>query len=132
MSLMSACPAARARASFDASNLIVPMTVPCNTSTASITAKFTVRDPGDGSALGKPPVVTNTTATTDRCGLTRAFTASVSDPDDDAGAVRWKVDGVLMAPGTNSMSVTGTHTLEAVVRDSRGATTTAKREVTCW
>ena len=107
------------------------MTVPCNTSTASITARLTARDPGNGTALGKPPVVTNTTATTGDCGRDRALTASVSDPDADAGPVRWKVDGVLMAPGTSSMIVTGTHTLEAVVRDSRGATTTARRQVTC-
>ncbi len=113
---------------FDAGNLIVSIAVPCNTSTASITARLTV-DSGD--ALGEPPAVTNTTATTGTCGLRRALTASVSDPDADAGAVQWRVDGVLLAPGTTFMIVTGGHTLEAIVRDSRGATTTARKEITC-
>ena len=116
---------------FNASNLTVTMTVPCNTSTASITARVTARDPGNGSALGKPPVVTNTTSATGTCGAARALTATVSDPNGDAGPVRWKVDGVLLAPGTSTMVVTGMHTLEAVVRDDRGATTTGKKVVSC-
>ena len=117
--------------SFNASNLTVTMTVPCNNSTANITARLTARDPGNGSAIGKPPVVTNTTATTGTCGGARALTATVSDPNGDAGPVRWRVDGVLMAPGTSTILVTGSHTLEAVVRDSRGAMTTAKKVVSC-
>lgn len=116
---------------FNASNLLVTMTVPCNSGTASITARLTARDPGNGSALGKPPVVTNTTSATGTCGAPRALTATVSDPNGDAGPVRWKVDGVLLAPGTSTMVVTGSHTLEAVVRDARGATTTAKKVVSC-
>lgn len=110
---------------------MVTMTVPCNTSTATITARITARDPGNGSALGKPPVVTNTTSATGVCGAPRALTATVSDPNGDAGAVRWKVDGVLLAPGTSTMVVTTSHTLEAVVRDGRGATTTGKKVISC-
>ncbi len=118
--------------SFDASNLMVSMTVPCNASTSSVSALLTARDSGDGSALGRPPAVTNTTATTDRCGRSRVLTAAVFDPNADAGPVRWKVDGALMAPGTSNMIVTGTHSLEAVVRDNRGATTTAKKVISCF
>jgi hypothetical protein len=113
---------------FDAGNLIVSMSVPCNTSTALLTARLTL-DSGD--PLGQPPEVTITTPTTGTCGRRRALTASVSDPDADEGAVRWMVDGVLLASGTNHMIVSGRHTLEAVVRDSRGATRTARKEVTC-
>lgn len=116
---------------FNASNLTATMTVPCNTSTAAITVRVTARDPGNGSALGKPPVVTNTTSATGTCGAARALTATVTDPNGDAGPLRWKVDGVLLAPGTSTMVVTGTHTLEAVVRDARGATTTGKKVVSC-
>jgi len=117
--------------SFNASNLIVSMTIPCNQSTASVTAKFTARDPGNGSALGKPPVVTNTTSATGTCGTYRSLTATTSDPNGDAGPVRWRVDGVLLAPGTVRMLVTRGHTLEAIVRDGRGATTTARKVITC-
>jgi hypothetical protein len=116
---------------FNASNLTVTMTVPCNNSTAAITARITARDPGNGSALGKPPVVTNTTSATGTCGAARALTATVSDPNGDAGPVRWVVDGVLLPPSATTMVVTGSHTLEAVVRDARGATTTAKKVVSC-
>jgi hypothetical protein len=116
---------------FNASNLTVTMKVPCNNSTGTITARFTARDQGTGSALGKPPVVTNTTSATGTCGAARALTATVSDADGDAGAVRWKVDNVLMAPGTSTMIVSGSHTVSAVVRDGRGATTTAKKVISC-
>jgi hypothetical protein len=75
--------------------------------------------------------VTNTTSATGTCGAPRALTATISDPNGDAGPMRWKVDGVLLAPGTSTMVVTGSHTLEAVVRDARGATTTAKKVVSC-
>lgn len=40
-------------------------------------------------------------------------------------------DGVLMAPGTTSMKVSAMHTIEAIVRDGRGATKTAKKVVSC-
>jgi hypothetical protein len=63
--------------------------------------------------------------------VSRALTATVSDIDGDAGPVRWRVDGVWMAPGTNAMVVSENHLLEAVVRDARGATTTAIKELTC-
>jgi hypothetical protein len=117
--------------SFSASGLPVTMTVPCNTSTATITADFTLASPATGNPLGRPPVVTNTTASTGACGTARALTATVSDPDADAGAVRWIVDGLLMAPGTTAITPGGSHTVSAVVRDGRGATTTATKVVSC-
>lgn len=49
----------------------------------------------------------------------------------DTGALRWRVDGVLIAPGTNSIMVTGAHTVAAFVRDSRGATTTEEKVISC-
>lgn len=98
---------------FSANNLIAALDVPCNDSTATILAKFTIADPGNGTALGKPPVVTNTTAATGTCGAMRALAASVTDPNGDAGPVRWRVDGVLLAPGATSMIVSTPHTVEA-------------------
>jgi hypothetical protein len=117
---------------FNATDMTLTLVVPCNTSTAEISVKLTARDPGSTTtALGKPPVVTNTTAATGSCGTSRALGATVSDPDGDAGSVRWRVDGVLMAAGTNTMVVSGPHQVDAVVRDSRGATTTATKVVSC-
>lgn len=112
-------------------DMTVTMTVPCNTSYATIQVKVTARTPTSSGWLGQPPSVTNTTSATGTCGVARALTATVSDPDSDAGPVRWRVDGVLLAPGTNSMMVTEAHTLEAIVRDLRGATTTSTKEVSC-
>ena len=115
---------------FDATDLTVTLQVPCNTSTAAITVKVSAHSSSTG-ALGRPPVVTNTTAATGTCGVSRALTATVSDPDSDAGPVRWRVDGVWLAPGTSAMIITEPHVLEAIVRDARGATTTATKEVSC-
>lgn len=117
---------------FNATDMTLTLVVPCNTSTAEISVKLTARDPGSTTTpLGKPPVVTNTTAATGSCGALRALGATVSDPDGDAGSVRWRVDGVLMAAGTTAMVVSGAHQVDAVVRDGRGATTTATKVVSC-
>ena len=56
---------------------------------------------------------------------------SVSDADSDLASVRWRVDGVLMQYGITSMAFTQAHLLELVVRDARGATVTAKKNVGC-
>lgn len=116
---------------FDATDLTLTLTLPCNTSVATIQVKVSAQNPATGGWLGQPPAVLNTTSATGTCGVSRALTAMVTDPDSDAGAVRWRVDGVLMAPMTSSMVVTGTHTLEAIARDARGATTTSTKEVSC-
>ena len=118
-------------ATFNAEDLVVTFQVPCNSSQASVTARFTAKSPTTSGALGGPPVVTNTTATGGTCGASRTLSATVADPNSDAGAVRWRVDGVLMAPSTSTLVVNGVHTVEAVVRDGRGATTTAKKVVSC-
>ncbi|HRI10540.1 MAG TPA: hypothetical protein PKW35_22120 [Nannocystaceae bacterium] len=112
--------------------MTVILDVPCNDSTAKVTATFTVHSKsGDGGPLGRPPEVKNTTSATGPCGVARALTATVSDPDDDADSLRWRVDGVLMAPGMTSMIVTKAHTLEAIGRDTRGAAATARKQVSC-
>jgi hypothetical protein len=92
-------------------------------STAAITVNFSASSPSTGAPLGVPPSVTNTTAASVTCNVSRALTATVSDANSDAGSVRWWVDGVLMAPSTSSMVISGPHTIEAVVRDGRGGST---------
>jgi len=117
--------------SFVASNLSVELEVPCNSSKAAITVNLSASSPSTGAALGVPPSVANTTAASGACNVSRALTATVSDANSDAGSVRWWVDGVLMAPSTSSMVISGPHTIEAVVRDGRGGSTTAKQVVSC-
>jgi len=117
---------------FAATDLSVTLQVPCNSSVAAITVKVSAHDAGvTGGALGERPGVVNTTGTTGTCGASRPLTATVSDPNGDAGSLRWRVDGVLLAPATTSMVVSGPHSIEAVVRDARGATTTAREDVSC-
>jgi len=116
---------------FVAEDLLVTLQVPCNGRQASVTARFTAKSPVTSAPLGRPPVVTNTTAASGACGVARTLSATVTDPDSDAGALRWRVDGVLMAPSTTSIMVTGSHTVGAFVRDSRGATSTEEKVISC-
>jgi hypothetical protein len=118
---------------FSANNLTLNLTLPCNTSFTTLQVQISVSPPttSGGGSIGRPPAVTNSTSATGACNASRSLIASVTDPDSDAGAVRWRVDGVLMAPGTSSMIVSEPHTLEAIARDSRGATTTATKELSC-
>jgi hypothetical protein len=45
--------------------------------------------------------------------------------------VRWYVDDVLLAPSVTTIPMTGAHTLRAVARDARGASTTATKSISC-
>ncbi len=65
------------------------------------------------------------------CGVPRTLTATTSDPNSDIASTRWLVDGVLLASSVSSVTFTGAHELSVRVRDSRGATTTAKKVVSC-
>jgi len=118
-------------AQFGAHDLRVRVRVPCNESISHVVVRYSVRDPGDGSALGKPPAVTINLPSTVSCGATTTLAATVTDPDGDLDTLRWYVDGVLLAPGTSSMIFTTGHTLRAVARDERGGTTTARKVVQC-
>lgn len=61
------------------------------------------------------------------CPQTRGLTGS--DGQSDITSVRWKVDDVLLAPGTTSMASTRDHDLTALLRYSRGAITTVHKHV---
>jgi hypothetical protein len=65
------------------------------------------------------------------CGSPRALSATISDPNNDIVSTRWLVDGTLLASTVSSVTFTGTHELSVRVRDVRGATTTAKKVVSC-
>lgn len=118
-------------ATYSASNLDVSLKVPCNKSTATVTVRYTIGAPTGGAALGKPPTVTINVPSSVTCGVPTTLAATVNDPDGDLDTTRWYVDGVLLAPSTSVMIFTTGHTLEAVARDERGATTTAKKVVQC-
>lgn len=49
------------------------------------------------------------TAATGPCGALRTLTATINDPDDDIESLRWRVDGVMMAPGTAAIPINTTH-----------------------
>jgi Domain of unknown function (DUF1929) len=116
---------------FSATNLSVTLKVPCNTSTAQITVRYTVRDPGNGTALAKPPAVAINVPSAVSCSSPTTLAATVTDPNGDLDTVRWYVDGVLLAPGTSTLLFTSGHELRVVARDLRGGTTTAKKVVQC-
>lgn len=78
-----------------------------------------------------PPQATINVASNVTCPSTPTLSKSVSDGDGDLASARWRVDGVLMQDGITSMSFTQPHLLELVVRDARGATITAKKNVGC-
>ncbi|MBK8234807.1 MAG: DUF1929 domain-containing protein [Deltaproteobacteria bacterium] len=75
------------------------------------------------ATIGVPDEVT--------CPSTLTMSKSVADGDDDLESVRWRIDGVLMEDGLAEMTFTEPHELELVVRDSRGATTVARKSVDC-
>lgn len=117
--------------SFNAIDVTMTVTVPCNTSTSTVTIKLTLRNPTNGSALGRPPTVSITTPSSVSCTSPTTLAATVTDPNNDVDDTRWYVDGVLLAPSVTTMLFTGTHELRAVARDERGAATTAKKVVSC-
>jgi hypothetical protein len=60
-----------------------------------------------------------------------ALTVDVDDAESDVTSVRWRVDGVLLDDALTSVPFTQSHELTAIVRDSRGATTTSRKQVDC-
>jgi hypothetical protein len=118
--------------SFAADNLAVSLRVPCNTTEASVTVRYTLRNPSDGSAIAQPPTVSITTPSLVPCdGTPTTLQANASDRDNDLVSVRWRIDGVLMAPTTNSVSFTTGHVLAAIAEDARGARTTVRKVLAC-
>lgn len=116
---------------FAASDLEVNLTVPCNSSTAQVRLTIDLASPVTGGSLEQPPAVAITVAANPVCGRSLNLTATSSDGDSDLVGVRWRIDGVLMSTTMTSFTPTGTHTLEAIARDARGAVTTDRLEVTC-
>lgn len=115
---------------FTADGLVVPMTVPCNSSQATVTATLRLFDPG-GTVLESPPEVAILVPGSVTCGGPTALGATAYDQDDDLDEVRWFVDGVLIDQDQTSLVFTGAHMLEVVARDKRGAATTARRQIQC-
>jgi len=116
---------------FNATDVTITASVPCNTSTSDVTIKLTLRNPTNGSSLGRPPVVTITTPSSMSCSSPTTLAATVTDPNNDLEDVRWYVDGVLLAPSVTTMMFSGSHEIRAVARDERGGATSAKKVVSC-
>jgi hypothetical protein len=85
-----------------------------------------------GATVSSPPTVSITVPSAVTCPTSALLlTATASDPDSDLVSVRWYVDDVLLAPTTTVIPFTQAHTLRAVARDARGATTTDVKAVAC-
>ncbi len=109
-------------------NLDTPLVLPCGGGTTTVTARVTL---ASTAATGAPPTATITVPAAVTCGTSRALTATTSDPNGDIVSTRWLVDGRLLAASVSSVTFTGTRELSVRVRDARGATTTAKKVISC-
>lgn len=114
---------------FFAADLEIEIDVPCGTGTMPLTLEIDLRH--DGTPIGRPPTIGIATPGTFLCPTVMTLTSTAADPDSDLASVRWYVDDVLLAPSMSTMPMTGPHTLRAVARDARGASTTATRSVSC-
>lgn len=81
--------------------------------------------------LGEPPSVTIDVPSSVACPSTVTLVASKSDSDNDIVSSRWLVDDVLLDETMTSVDFSVPHELTAIVRDSRGATTTKSKSVSC-
>ena len=114
---------------FFAGDLDINVDVPCGGGTLPITLEIDLRH--TGSPIGRPPTISITSPSQIQCPGTLPLTHNAADTDGDLTSVRWYVDDVLVAPAVTSIAMTQGHTLRAVARDARGATTTATQAVTC-
>lgn len=104
------------------------LTMPCGEGTSEVLAWL-----GFNAVAwpGTPPSVQITVPSQVTCPSTRPLTKTVSDSQQDIVGVRWSVDGVLLDESVTSIPFTQAHSLQAVVRDSRGATHTKTKAVAC-
>lgn len=107
---------------------VVLVDVPCAGETKQIKSWFTVEATG---ALHGPPTVSIDMPSTVTCGASVNLVASAADPQGDHEPTRWEIDGVLLDASVGSIQVNQTHTLRAIVRDSRGATTVDTHSIEC-
>lgn len=78
-----------------------------------------------------PPAVSIDVPSSVTCSVPTTLASTSSDPDGDVDDVRWYVDDELVHAGTTALTWTTSHELKAVVRDDRGAATTATKTVSC-
>lgn len=81
--------------------------------------------------VGGPPEVTIDVPASVSCPDEIDLDYSMTDQEQDIESVRWLVDGVLMHEDVEAIDFTASHKLTVVVRDSRGATTTSTKVVSC-
>jgi hypothetical protein len=117
------------RDGFLAVELELDFAAPCGGGALPVMVRIELRNTSVPTA--RPPAVTITTPATLPCPGTLILTQTSSDPDGDLTSVRWTVDDMPLAAGTSTIPFTRAHTLRAVARDARGATTSDARIVTC-
>jgi len=101
---------------------------PCGDSTLPVTVEF---DLYKGSLLESPPTISITVPGSVQCPSSVPLTSTASDPDNDIASIRWYVDDVLLSPSTTAIQFSTAHVLRVVVRDARGATTSATQTISC-
>ena len=106
----------------------VELTIPCGEDTADVVAWLGFS--ADGWP-GEPPDITIDVPSEVECPSTVELEKTASDQENDIVSVRWRVDGVLLDEAVTEIPFTQAHELTAIVRDSRGATTTAVKQVGC-
>ena len=79
----------------------------------------------------KPPSIEIDVPSTVSCPDTVPLDYTATDSDNDIDTVTWLVDGVLLEDSLTSLDFSQGHELTAIVRDDRGATHTAVKQVSC-
>ena len=109
---------------------VLDFDVPCNGLLADVSVGWSLAE--DMALEGPPTLGIEHLDTTIACPDDLALTLGwASDPDLDYESLQWIVDGVLLEDEYPTLTVTESHEITAVLRDSRGATGSATASVTC-
>ena len=107
----------------------IDLQVPCNGELADVKLAWGF---SEDTVTASPPTLTIGTPATVACPDEVALVlSSGGDPDDDLVALDWIVDGVLIDGAFPTIDVTTGHEITAILRDSRGAATSATTTIAC-
>jgi hypothetical protein len=82
----------------------------------------------DEAGLGELLVAPASISCPDELALTLEWS---NDPEEDYESLRWVVDGVPLEETWPTIAFTEPHEITAILRDTRGATGTAHKSITC-
>ena len=109
---------------------VLEFEIPCNGLMADVAVGWSLVE--DAVLEGPPTLgIGHLPATMTRPDDLPLTLAWASDPDSDYESLQWIVDGVLLDGEYPTLSMTESHEITAVLRDSRGATGSATTTVAC-